>query len=391
MKKAFAFILAAVFALQGCSFPRAYPIESNLNILIAGLDTDESGDIILTAYTDTVSPSAKPGEEQISYKLYVATGKTVSEANSRLHELNEKHLLWYHAKYILVGEDAAKRGIDRLFAFFTEDDETKLLFRTAVVKGTTALEFLQIAAEIKSGVADYLDSLFEDVKNTGKSREIHLLNYAVNRQIPWNDIFIPEVEIRANPAAPDESGGEDKQNGGERNVIKLNGFALFNQDRLSGFIEDDSAMALNILNNELFGAKITVKSNHGNEVSLQIMRCSASFKPEFYPLGVSIEIRAESYFAEFYDADNLTDRETVDFIKQQQNELIKNSVEQCIKTMQGLGSDAACFGDKFYHKDPIKWRQIKNDWRRIFPDMRFSVKVRSEILSTFELKEPVSG
>lgn len=394
-KVVFLFVLSAVLVLQGCSFPEVYPIEGIQNILIAGLDVDESGDIILTTYVDKISSSAKPGEEQITYKLYIAKGKTVYDAGHDLHKLNEKHLSWAHTKYILVGEEAAKQGIDRLFSYFTEDDETKLLYRTAIVKGMTAQEFLQKASESKSSIADYLDTLFVEVKKTGESREIHLINYAINRNIPWNDVFIPAIELYAHPFALIQDGGKQQQSGNsgssEENVINLNGFALFNKDKLAGFIENDLSVAFNILNNDLKGTQITVLSKNDHNVSLEILKCYASFSTSYNPLFLEIKVSLDSNYVEFHDFDKPLDTETIKYLEQQQNNLLKSSIEQCIRTMQYLGSDAAALGDKFYHENPYKWRRIQNDWKSMFPEMQFSVMVDSSIKSTYELKEPVSG
>ena len=137
-----------VLGFAGCSFPESYPIEDTMNILVAGLDV-EGDNIVLTVYVDTVK-GTKPGEEEISYKLFTSKGKTVFEAKRALHAFVEKRLSWYHTKYLIVGEEAAKQGIDEMFSFFMEDDETRLLYRIAVAKGMKAQDFLKKAGTIKS-------------------------------------------------------------------------------------------------------------------------------------------------------------------------------------------------------------------------------------------------
>jgi spore germination protein KC len=115
-------IAALLLPFAGCSFPEAYPIEKEQNILIAGIDV-EGGNIVLTTLVDSVSAGGEAGKEQVKYKLFVSKAKTMFEADSYLHQVMEKRPSWYHTKYVLLGEEAAKSGVSRLLDFFSEDDE----------------------------------------------------------------------------------------------------------------------------------------------------------------------------------------------------------------------------------------------------------------------------
>lgn len=381
-----------ILVLQGCSFPESHPIEGTQNILVAGIDVD-GDNIVLTMYTDKISAGGSAGGEQVSYELYVSKGKTLFDADHMIHEFNSKYLSWIHTKYILVGEDAAKAGLDRLFSYFTEDDETRMLYRTAIVKGMNAQDFLKAVSKRKDGLADYLDTLFGLVKKTGMSREIHLINYEINRNIPWNDVFIPTVELNTGDveASLSQSGSQSGDSGGEQEpLIQLQGFALFRGDKLCGFLENDQARALNILNDELYGSQVTVIGKNGHSVALEIMKSDTVIKPNYDPLSVSIEVSMNSNLTEFHDGDNPMDADEIKYLEQQQNETIETEITEAIKYMQQVDCDAADIGDKFYHKDPVKWQGIKDNWKQVFPQLQFTVKVDTKIKSTYELKEPIS-
>jgi Ger(x)C family germination protein len=272
------------------------------------------------------------------------------------------------------------------------------LYKVAVVKGMTAKDFLQSISTRKDNAADYLDTLFEEVKETGRSREIHLINYAINRDTPWNDVFIPTLELCTNPVQPaaSQSGGgqgSSSKSGGESGgeyVIQLKGFALFNGDKLSEFLEDDNALALNILNNEAKGGQVTVTGKDGRNVSLELMKCTTNIKTSYRPLSVSIDVSIDFNLAEYTGENQPMDKADMKYIEQQQDEYIRTKIEQVIQIMKQAKSDAADFGDKFYHSDPIKWQEIKSDWKDIFPQVQFNVKVDSKIISVYELEQPVS-
>ncbi len=390
------FIMAAAAALaSGCTFPESYPIEEEQNILIAGIDI-EGDDIVLTVVVDAVSPGGEPGKEQIVYKLFKTTGATVYEADGKLHMLMEKRPSWYHTKYVLLGEDAARSGVDRLLSFFSEDDETRLLYRLAVVKDMTASEYLERANTGKDDLAGYLDTLFSAVHQTGKSREIHLINYAIYNQIPWTSIYMPVLQLEKNPVQPKGSkDGSDSESssgdsGKEKQLTALNGYALFDGDRLAGFLDGEISRGLNVLTNDVQSSGMSVKYKDGSGVGLELISCDSKIEPCFDPLSVNISVNVKTNLVEYNKANPIEAQDIV-YLENQQSQLICGEITSAIKCMQQLGSDPARIMDSFYHKDPVKWQTMQSDWKKLFSMLNVSISVNSQIQNTYELSEPVGS
>ena len=379
-------MLLVTLGFAGCnSFPAQYPIENAQNILIAGIDTDGE-DIVVSILVDTIEPGGESGKEQIVYKLYVETGKTVFEAKRKFHTYTDKRISWYHTKYIVIGEKAAKEGIDRLLAFFCEDDETRLLFRLIVAKGMTAKDFLQQANSEKDDLGGYLDTLFSEVARTGKSREIHLINYGIYREMPWQSVYIPSAETYSNPMQPGSSDGEGETSGVNQNLlVKLEGFALFDEDKLAGYLNGEQAQGLNFINNDFVSANITVQDEGGNNISLEIMNSSTKPKPDFDTMSVTIEVDINSNLVEYQGREDVFDYKYIEDLEQKLNAYITGEIEGAILVMQQYGTDAAFIGDSFYHQNPVKWEDIKDDWKSVFTGLDFTVKVNSSVQCTYEL------
>ena len=109
-------ILCAV-ALAACSMPTRYSIEDLQNIMVVGIDLQEDK-IMITAVVDTMQKGKEAESVQTGTKIYIAEGQTVFEAKRALHQMVEKHVTWNQLKYIIIGENAARQGIDRLLTFF---------------------------------------------------------------------------------------------------------------------------------------------------------------------------------------------------------------------------------------------------------------------------------
>jgi spore germination protein KC len=387
-------ITALTLSFAGCSFPEAFPIEKEQHIMIAGVDVDGE-DIDLTVLVDSVSAGGESGKEQIKYKLFESKGATIYDADSHLHQMMEKRPSWFHTKYILVGEEAAKSGTNRLFSFFMEDDETRMLYRIALVKGMTAKEFLQKANTGKEDLADYLDSLFSALDQSGKSREVHLINYASQIEIPWVSNYMPVLELQKNPMKSEGSGGGDSGGGGsdsgsseQKNLVVLNGFALFDEDILAGFMGGDIARGLNVITNDAKSSEASVKDRYGRNVGLELMKSSAKIKPSFEPLSAEIEVNIEATLVEYLKSDPLSEGD-IKYLEQQLSEHILGEVAQAITLLQQFKSDPARIMDAFYHKDPVKFQSIAADWKNVFSSLPIKVKVSSKILHTYELTEAI--
>ncbi|MGI5849579.1 MAG: Ger(x)C family spore germination protein [Christensenellales bacterium] len=389
-------ILFGMLSVQGCSFPEQYPIEDTQNILVAGLDIDGEN-VVVTALVDTIK-SGKPGEEKIEYKLYKTTGKTVFEAKRNFHTYTEKRVAWYHTKYLVIGEQAAKEGLDRLLNYFIEDNQPRMLFRLIIAKGMTANDFLQQSNIQQASLADNIDTLFEESARTGMSREIHIINYVSFQGIPWQSIYIPTIELLPNPdqqksagpqqSGPQSSGGQQKS---QTMLVKLEGFALFDGDKLACCLDGNSARGLNFVNNDIKSAGISIKDQKGCDVALEIMESKAKIVPSFKDqLSANIDISVKANLVEYQGTIDIFDEKSIKYLEQQLNVFILKEIEQAILTMQEKHTDTIWMGDTFYHNNPIKWQDIKGDWKQLFTDLKITIKVSSNIITTYRLTNAVN-
>ncbi|MDD5016874.1 MAG: Ger(x)C family spore germination protein [Eubacteriales bacterium] len=379
-------ILFAMLILHGCFFPEKHPIEDLQNILIAGIDRDGE-DIVLTIVVDTINQS-NSGENQIGAELYVATGKTVFEAKRSLHEYTEKRIVWYHLKYIIIGEEAAEQGIDPYLSFFCENNENRFSHRLIVAQGITAKDLVQQICSQEGGVSENIDSLFTETARTGKSSEITLLDYAITRERPWESLYIPVITLIDNPVAQksDDTQGQDGESSHEHKVLlQLDGYALFDEDLLTCFLDGDSTRGINFVINELDSTGIVVQDDKGQNVSLEIIESKVSIKPDFdEPLSAAIEVVVKSNMVEYTENQDVGE-EYITYLEQRQDAYIQNEIEQALTVIQQKKLDVIGMGDAFYHENVFKWNNIKEDWQNIFADLKITVKVTSDIKCTYSL------
>lgn len=368
----------------GCSLPKGYRIEEIQNILVAGLDA-EGEEISLTVLVDTIEQGGEAGQKTIGQKLYTAAGKTVFEALRNLYGYTDRHVSLFHLQYIVIGEEAARQGIDRYLSFFCEDDETTLLHALIIARGTTARGFLQRTASVDSQYVDKLNALFSEAPLTGKSRETELLEYAISRKRPWIDLRIPIVTLMTDPIP---------QNEGEQGnaSFRLEGYGLFREDALAGFLDGSLARGVNFITDEIREAVLTVVNLNGRYAALEIMKSRAVITPKYGdPLSAAITLTVTSNLTEYEgDGDLMRDEYILD-LERQQNALIRQEVERALAALQQCGTDVIGLGDAFYHADPAAWREIKERWTDIFSGIDISVEVKSKVQCVYTMINAPGG
>lgn len=370
-----------IIGAQGCELPQSYPIEEIQNILIAGIDIEDE-DIILTVVVDTLSKGGSPGEEQTGTKIYTATGNTISEAKRSLHKYTEKRISLYHLAYIIIGQKAAEQELAKSINYFIELDESSLLIKLIVTKEMTAQEFIKMANKGKANPADNLHALLEETTRTAKASEVKLLEYAIVQERAWEDFYIPTLQKYANPL--EESSGDEKEQGP---LYKLEGYAIFKDNKLNQFLNGDSARGLNFLLDEVNSTVIKVKDTNGQYATFEIIDSKTKLIPKVKDtsLSATVEVDVKSNFLEYYEKKAMLTEEYLNDLKQKHSEAIKKEIEQTLFLLQKEGTDVIGMGDAFYHKDPKKWQSINANWQEIFSTLNITVKVNVYIQGSYYL------
>ena len=385
-------IILAVLIAPGCAFPQPFPIENKQNILIIGFDFD-GDDIVLTVLVDSIVQQGESGQEKISHKLYSAKGKTILEAKRKLHKFTDKKVAFYQLRYILIGEQAAENGVDRVIKFFTQDDETNFLNILIITKGMTAKEYLERENAGEKQLPDVLTSLFDETSKTGYSKRINVMDYAMMRETPWKSIYIPTILLFKDPIRHFNTNSQSNQQQSSQQpstLSLLEGFGLFDEDKLIGFLDANMARGMLFIIGEIGSTAISVKDNNDNYVALEVMESRAKIIPEFEdPVSAVIEITVESNLDEYQESEEVLDEAYIKDLEEKLNEYIRNEALQTLSCLQDKQTDVIGMGDAFYHSNPVRWQDIEEDWKPIFSDLDIEVKVTSYIQYSYTMTNAI--
>ena len=76
----------------------------------------------------------------------------------------------------------------------------------------------------------------------------------------------------------------------------------------------------------------------------------------------------------------LTNTEMLKMLEQRNTAVIKNEIESVLKKAQReWGVDIFGFGEAVHRKYPREWKELKDQWRDVFPNIKVQVKVDSKL------------
>ncbi len=348
---------------------------------IISIDETQKGKVGLTLTTKSVSTGGPGQEPKQMGESIEAEGDTVFDAARNLLTYSDRRPHYGHTEYILFGEDIAKKGIKPYLDFTSRHNEFRYNAKLYIVKGDTANSLVKKTNTAKMFVGDRIASIEENVVLTSLSGMI-TLNEALQIFDDSNlDTFIPFIELT------EALTSEGKQNDYD---ISLKGYALFREDKLSYFTSMQEARGINWMMDRVESGVILIKNKFGEETSMEITDTMVKIKPriEGNELHCSVDISFTTNIVEIMGTKSDLDMEHIRILIEEQNKAIKDEVEHALKMAQDRNSDHFSIISKFIIEYPMMKDYFRENWKDLFPNIKFDINIESNIKGTYLIDEP---
>jgi len=374
-------LLLAVILTGGCWDRREL---SELAIVLgAGVDRLPGGRIQLTL--QLARPSAFGGGEgganvimnQNIAWVVSATGETVSDAQRNLTLQVSRQLIWTHNIVLVFGESAARRGVRDLTNFFHRQAGPRETMWVMVAEGE-AKKVLESHSELEKTSAQ--SSGFLARSRAGFS--IEFINFIKDLA----SLGANPVAARVKLARQGEAQGPGMEKKHKHNEVVFAGTAVFNDDRLAGWLDKSETRGLLWLRGEMEDGVITVPSATapGKKLSFRITESKTSVKPSLNGENVSlhIEISADVDLEEQQSTENILDPQAIKILEERVAEDIEKRCRSALsKARDGYGVDIFRFGELFHRKYKKEWQTIKHRWNEEFVNAEISLAVKVHLRS----------
>jgi spore germination protein KC len=380
----FLIFIFCFFQIEGFTNPLGnlvHEIEENNFVGVIGIDTEDSGSKLKVSvvFPSMETPNANGKNEKNKHNtILTAEGKTIFEAHRNLYLLSAKKLNYGHTGWIILSENTARQNLANNLDFELRDFERGSNLKIAIVKGTTAEHFLSVASKQNNP----LDKLITGMRNASDT-------LSISAQVTLPDIFVylRQSESFCMPYFELSTSNNDK-NEVTNKPIMSGGLAVIKDRKLYDFLSKELSRSTNWISGNIKSASIVVKSPNNNNCSLEVLsshsRITIDFIGKIPKANITIVIKSQINELPAIESTPMDD--LIKELKKAQENYVLYEANNALKYSQENGVDVLDIGKTVYHQYPLKWKSIKSTWNNIYPKIKTSLYVDSNINSSRMMK-----
>ena len=357
-----AVILLCPLLLGSCDYHRM----DKMNI-VAGIavDKNESNDSYLL--TLEVVNTALVGEDKNSSSIYIeAEGPTLFEAvlNSKKRLYNRLYM--GGARTVIISSDIAENeGISSIIDGFLRNIELRETINIVISQQETARELLVVEGlDVKNVSYEIAEIVEEDQRVDSTSKQVDMYQAYNHMMAPGRELVLPAFHLVLNNEKP---------------AVEINGIALFNGDRLTGYLSpEDTHFFLMLADNKSGGALSFLLDNR--MISTRIYSCirKISYSYSDGRLTVPVKVSMDISIMEI-EGSNVDVKE----LEASAEEYLCERILQTLAHLQAMPSgDIIGLGNYIYKTDNKLWQEISGDWPQIFQNADFQISANIHVVNT---------
>lgn len=370
MRKKFVllFIVAVnVFLLTGCW--NYVEINGQINVSGIAVDIGRFGKKYhLSAEIITVSSKEK---ESVSASVVETESDTVFEGIRNLMTITTKKLYFGHCKAFVISEKAAKNGIGEILDMTIRNHELRSEVDVVIAKSGEARQVL-LTEGIANPIMAYkiYDLMETSPKAVGGALTTKAYKVFNSIQSDGMSTVIPALEIRD---------AEDKK------VLKFAGVAVFDKDKLVGYLDERQTKYLSFLNDKIGrSGLLTFKASEKPDLflSYELYKNDTKRKMRFDGEVPSVEITVNTsvIIGEAEIQADFSKPEELEKARRLFEENMEKDLTELIYTAQAkLDCDILGLGSQMEKSNPKMWEKYKDNWNQTFKKLKINVKCKAAI------------
>ena len=382
-------IFSLTFITTGCW---NYHELNNLAIT-TGISVDFKNNKYIVSYmiANAKKSQGESNKQESSSVVYSGEGDSISSAYMDLNSKNPKIPYISHLEVIVIGEEAAKKGVIDILDFLMRNPESRKEFFVVLSKDTSASSILETLSPLESFPSQ------------------NIANNIVSNQEDQSTIIVEEYsdfvsKFLKDGIHPVLSGIEiqgDKEEGTNQSSlesttpssnIKIDTIGIFKNDKLIGWASPLETIGINILNNEVGSVLLEARCDNEHMAStLTNIKTSTDINFEENIPKFKLNVAAEGALVEINCNKNIKETKVIKELQEQFEQTLKNMLQNSLNLAQKTyNSDIFGFGEMIYKKNLKKWNEIKNNWdNKFFSQLEFDVEVKIELSSKGSFEQTI--
>lgn len=351
-------LMSMVMLVAGCNGSRE--LDEVGNVIAMGIDAAEEGMILVSYQFAIPKPEGGKGDASKSTVIITIKAPTISEALNLLNSQIEYVPSLSHIKVIILGEELARKGIDKILAPFMRYHEYRGSMFVVVAKGTAKEILEENKPTFTTSISKYYEETFATTEYSGYVLRTSLHQYYARRKSYSGQPYMAFVAINPmsgegnsnnSPLPGAKSGGytagEIPRQGG--NHLEFAGTAVFSNDKMVGVLNTIETRMLGLLLGEYPRGFLSVEDPLDSRYAINInLRLGSKPKVkiklvEGRPV-IDIKVLLEGDISNIGSGINYEMQGYIDLLEGQIAKVYQKEMLNLIARTQEMDSDVVGFG-----------------------------------------------
>lgn len=391
---AFIILFNLSILLTGCNGSRE--LDEIGNVIAIGLDTSEEEGMVVVSYQFAI-PQGEGGEADAKKATVTLTTKssTIAEALNLVNSQTSYVPSMAHTKVIVIGEEVARRGLEKVLAPFMRYREYRGSMFVLVTKGTAQNLLDKNKPAFNLSMSKYYEQMLGTGDYAGYFLRTSLHQYYGRMKSHSGQPYMSLVAINDNSGEGQistkkvpgekmdgyEAGNLSHQGG---NPLEFAGTAIFSGDKMVGTLSTTETRMLSMLLGEYPHGFLSVEDPLDPDYFINVnLRLGSKPKikaklVEGRPV-IYVEIELEGDISSIGSGINYEQKGYINLLENQITTVYEKQMKNMIIRTQELGSDVAGFG--YYLRPAFQTNKEFEEyqWNNKYKDAEVFVKIKSQV------------
>ena len=353
-------------------------------VRLLGIDKDPDTNGYMVTIV-SITESVSEGIIQNKSVVQCGYGDTIFDAIRDLNKSSSQIPYWGHLNYILVDENIAKDDMTKPLDFFIRENQIRPQIGVIITKGMTAYKIIDQMKDSEDFISSQLDIIFGDTNKI-----------SVSGLVPLSDLFVMfknKTQAAYAPYLYTEDSTPNSTTDSEKKQLVIDGYDVFKGYKLFGSINGNTSKGLNMLNGLFKATIIVIKDQNNDKVSLEVSDFHVDIKPVIgsdNKLSFDLNVNISSNIGDYEGKLAISDPKTITDFENKQEVQTLSYLKDYITYSQKNNVDLADLGTDVFMGEPSYWNLIKNDWGKIYPTVKFNIKITSKIKRSYDINNPLN-
>ncbi|HEX7057354.1 MAG TPA: Ger(x)C family spore germination protein [Bacilli bacterium] len=298
-----------------------------------------------------------------------AEGLTISDAISKLQKKIPRVMFWGLCEVFIMHEDIAKDGIAGHVDFLFRHPQLRERSEVFISK-QKAKDVLSLIPPLERDPSEVLRELAElkiGMHVTTKDLAEMLIGESGAQAVPYIEILPPQAKGAAS----------------NQTIAYMTGTAIFKHGKMVGRIDEATTRGVLWLQNAINMAIVTIQPKDAKGyVSMNLLKAHSRLIPkiESGKWKITLILETDDDVVQNTTALDIQDPKITKQLEQDLRKSVINRVNSALSQVQKkMKADIFGFADAFHRAYPKEWKENKDVWDDIFPNVAVSIKVKAHL------------